>query len=250
MKSISSKEKRRIFIENVLGIRKLQKRYEDRHYIIGIDPSLTNTALAVADINNKKFYKPFSASDCVHRSNRRYKHTVYERLHIIDEYIETILKKYPSLLVVIEGYSFSSIRNRELMGEVVGSIKRIFWNNPDYVGGVMVVSPLQLKKYIIGSSRDKLTKDKILMNVFKKMKIEARTNDEADAAVLMKIGVDLINIVNKIHKIMPRDEKGIRDFIKNGEKTVKLNKYEWEVLVSLVMNRCGRLLYDYYNHER
>lgn len=249
-KILKLKEQRLLFEDNLLFLKAaLAKFFKTNYYVMGIDPSLTNTAIAVNRIGWDKilfFNSPETIRDLKQKRSATY------RIGITRDYLVKKIKKFPSFLTIIEGYSHGSVQARELMGEVGGMIRlNGFFDNPKQVGPVIIVAPSQLKKYILGSAQvagGKKTKQLIILNVFKKLGIEAQNDNEADAIVLVKIGMDLVRFAGLYGNKIFNGDKDIRDFINNGWENTEFPKYRWEVLCSIIINKCNRQsMFEFYN---
>ena len=244
-KSISLQQQRCNFADNMRYLHDVFSRY-DKKNVIGIDPSLNHTAIAVQRIRKKKlrvFNSPESIRDL------KDKKSVTCRISLTREFLIKYVNKYPPLLVAIEGYAYSRPQNREILGEVGGMIRLdVFWDHPKQVGPVIVVGTTQLKKYILGSAAaggGVKTKQLIIMNVFKKWGIEVSNDNEADAIVLAKMAQDFIKFVDKFHNVIPSDDKELRKFINKGWEEHGYKKYQWEIMCSLTTNKGNRQLFDY-----
>lgn len=215
--------------------------FKERAYVAGVDPSLSGTA--VSFVKGEK-YKYFSAP----KETKNTKFSQTHRISIIRKFLRKRFKKHPCQLVVIEGYSYGSVQNRELLGEVGGMIRlSVFWDRPQYVGLVFAATPGQLKKYILGTSKVKgtsATKDKIMMGVYKELGIEVDNNNESDAIVLSMIAKDLVKFAEMYSKVIPKsiDDKELMHFINNGWKEYGFKKYRWEVLTSLITSKGNKVL--------
>ena len=96
-----------------------------------------------------------------------------------------------SELVVLEDYSFASGNQAHQIGELGGILRVTFFENGLRV---LKVSPSQLKKFITGKGNAK--KEEIAVAIFKKWGREFKTNDEADAFVLARIGMAYMGHTN------------------------------------------------------
>lgn len=96
-------------------------------------------------------------------------------------------------LVVFEDFSFASNMSsaREISGMAYMIRAELYSDGRPYA----CVSPLALKKYCVGSAgsaKNKVKKEHILLNVFKRWNHSCESNDEADALVLAHIGMALM----------------------------------------------------------
>ena len=253
---MNAAESRKAFVNNLKYLDEVFARFNDRKYVIGIDQSLSNTAVSVYNLDKvpkKDRIKVYSVSDYIKESTRKNR-TVYQRLHLMRERLLQLIKSHPSCFVVVEGYAYSTKQNRELAGEVGGTVRWILWDNSKFAGPSLLVSPLSLKKYILGAYRKSgpLTKERIIMMVYKKYGIEVKNNDEADAIVLSKIGRDFVKFVKKYaEEVQKMTDVDARKFMLNGwnNKDCKLKKYQWEVVVSLMVKRGDVKIMDFYDDE-
>lgn len=251
-KSIPLKEQRRLFESNLMFLHAvLFNKFVSREYVMGIDPSLLNTAIAVSKIGRKTGYKYSDSPEDCRDSTKKLK--VFKRIDLTREYLLRWIIKYATRLVCIEGYAYGKQTNRELMGEVGGMIRLdCFYDHPNVVGAVIVVGPTQLKKYILGSSQvagGQKTKQLIMLNVYKRMGIEVTNDNQADALVLAKIAKDMVNFVKLFGERNFESDRDIRDFINIGWQNTQFPKYRWEVLCSLIINKCDRKLFDFRRDE-
>lgn len=113
-----------------------------------------------------------------------------ERLEAIQDWVSAVLGDFRQVGkingVALEGYAPGSKFGREIAGELGAAVKmqlRKSLSGP--AGYPHIVQPSTLKKFATGSGAAK--KEQIILAVFKKYGIEAKTNDEADAIVLAKM---------------------------------------------------------------
>lgn len=141
-------------------------------YYVGIDPSLTGTAIVVIDHDG-------TIKECL-RITTSYKEM--ERLLVIRNRVLDIITSYKPCLVGMEGYAFGAKQKREAMGELGGILKiSMFEVGIKYI----IVPPTTVKKFATGKGNAK--KDHMLLAVYKKWGHEFKTNDEADAFVIASI---------------------------------------------------------------
>lgn len=143
--------------------------------VLGLDISLNGTGAVILENDELLYHDRFEPES-----------TGIERLIEIEEYVTDLIETNLLDLVVIEGYAFARSNQAHQMGEIGGVIRRrlhklrVPW---------IEVSPNQVKKFATGKGNCK--KDLILMNVYKRWKVEFQSSDEADAFVLAKIGTIL-----------------------------------------------------------
>lgn len=136
--------------------------------VVGIDASLT--CIGVAVINGDIYTETIQS-----------KKTGLERLVEIREQIKDIVNGAD--LVVIEGYAFARSNQAHQLGELGGVLRMMF-----YEAGIryIEVAPSAVKKFATGKGN--ASKEAVAVGVYKRWGKEFKTNDEADAFVLAKIG--------------------------------------------------------------
>lgn len=244
-KSIPLKEQRKLFEDNLSFLAASFSKYKVNQYVIGIDPSLNHSAIAINEIGNKQI-KFEDSPELIRDSKLKLK--VITRIACTRNWLIKTVNQYHPRLICIEGYAYGKTQNRELMGEVGGMIRLNVFHDQTIVGPVIIVGPTQLKKYILGSAQvagGEKTKQLIILNIFKKLKIETSNDNQADAVVLCKIGKDLVKFVKEYRNKRFDSDKKIREFINNGWEGTKFPKYRWEVLCSLIINKSNRTLFDF-----
>lgn len=139
--------------------------------IVGIDPSLTGTGIAILPSHDIYTIKS--------------KQRGAKRLIEIRDAIQKIITD--ASLVVIENYAYCRANQAHQIGELGGIIRVLLAES-----GVnwITVAPAQLKKFATGKGNAK--KEHILQQVYKRWGVECRTSDEADAFTLAKIGQALV----------------------------------------------------------
>lgn len=144
--------------------------------VMGIDPSLNNTAYCVLGNGEPVIGK-------IGVGKRR----GVERLLHIEQEITKLLACHQPLLVVIEGYSYASAHQAHQAGELGGVLRRLF-----HVARTswIDVAPPTLKKFITGKGN--ANKNLVILNVYKRWGVEVGSDDEADAFGLAKAGYYLM----------------------------------------------------------
>lgn len=148
------------------------------HMIVGIDPSLTNTAVCSGSSEDDQAMKCFRSKNLGDHVAGRMKR-IEGAMGQIDQYVRSLS---PSL-ILIEGYAFGAKNNREYLGEYCGVLK---WHLVD-VAPVIEVAPTTLKKFVTGKGVGK--KDLMLQMVTYKWGKVFDTNDETDAFALWQLGL-------------------------------------------------------------
>lgn len=137
---------------------------------IGIDHSLSATAIAAIDGETGKFLKGIVCKAAMDGPARLVK---------IRAQAELFINQFKAVaLVGIENYAFGSKWGREALGELGGVLRvKLYEMGLEYVE----IAPTQLKQFATGKGTAQ--KDHVLMAVYKKWGLEFETNDEADAFV-------------------------------------------------------------------
>jgi len=172
--------------------------------IVGIDASLISTGVAV--------YEDVAFSES-HKTIDTYaiepKETGVKRLCFIRKAIADIISN--SDLIVLENYAFARANQAHQIGELGGVLRMLFHeNNIPYI----VVSPGQVKKF--ATDKGNATKEKIAVACYKHWGAEFSTNDEADAYVLMRIGMALKGI--GVDKLTGYQKEIIKAINKGGKQ--------------------------------
>jgi len=149
--------------------------------IVGIDASLTSTGVAVFD-NSKEIaiFTKAITTDLIG----------VERLSFVQQKIFNEVDPPGECdLIVLENYAFAKAEKAHQTGELGGVLRLMFHHH-----GIpwIVAAPTQVKKFATGEG--KATKEKIAVACYKHWGVEFNTNDEADAYVLMRIGMALKGI--------------------------------------------------------
>jgi Holliday junction resolvasome RuvABC endonuclease subunit len=157
--------------------------------ILGLDPSLTHTALVLGTVDETGSSVPESVESYrIKVDLAKYPHTV-ARLAALTARLESILEAVeeehqgPGVLV-LEGYAFSSKNKREALGEWGGQVRLTAYRR----GWVLAIAaPNTVKKFVTGSGVAE--KDKMMMEVLDKWDYKASDNNNADAYALMRMGM-------------------------------------------------------------
>lgn len=151
-------------------------------HVIGIDPSFTNTGMIRLD---EKFNILEKAT--VSTSSKK---SVEERLIMLRSQIMTFvqLSGVPDK-IVMEGIAFSKKSTFAAQLGALNFMMRVefYDNNFNYV----IVSPTELKQYVLGSEKKKYKKKEFMMMVaYKRWGVEFENNDLCDAYCLARKGVE------------------------------------------------------------
>jgi crossover junction endodeoxyribonuclease RuvC len=168
---------------------------------IGIDPSLTATAIVAID----------SAGGFVNAMICKTGTTGPERLVRIRKQAENFIGRYEdqTALIGIEHYAMGAKWGREALGELGGVLRVMMYENGQQY---IEIAPMQLKQFATGKGTAQ--KDHVLMAAYKKWGLEFKTNDEADAFIAAQVARAI-------------------DLVKRGEE-VKLTAYEATVVDKII----------------
>lgn len=150
--------------------------------IVGIDPSLTGTAVCVAGFDPVLFASSPIGSDAANRILR------YCGL------VHAVIAKVPKLSTVfIEGYSFGSKGGQATDRAEYGGILRYHLCGVAMGCEVIEVPPTSLKKWATGKGNG--DKTPMIAAITKRYGVEFRTNDEYDAYALARLGEQYSGLV-------------------------------------------------------
>lgn len=166
--------------------------------VCGIDPS-TKTGICNLEIHQARgqdteinyetrLVKPNIKSD--NQSNHM------RRIQAITNDIMSGVFSFEPDLVVVEGYSFASRFTSFTAVEINAILRlRLFENNIPYI----LVPPTTLKKFITGRGNAK--KQDMLLEVYKRWQVEAKTDDEIDAYGLAMLGAAFQGYLKDMPKV-------------------------------------------------
>jgi Holliday junction resolvasome RuvABC endonuclease subunit len=159
--------------------------------IIGIDPSLTNTAVCWGGADGAFEMRCFgskAAGRTVHQRLGRYENLVAQ--------VDALLQGLgPIEGVFIEGYSMGSKWGREEAGEYGGLLR---WHLIELTPLVVEVSPSTLKKFTTGTAKfgKGQAKDMMIAHLTKRYGVLLNSNDEYDAFGLYRLGLCYAGLVD------------------------------------------------------
>jgi Holliday junction resolvasome RuvABC endonuclease subunit len=134
--------------------------------ILGIDPSMTGSGLALIVDGHFKVAQTISTSAEWTRGNR---------LSYIAMEVESFIETFQPDFVAIEGYSFGSQFNREEMGEVSGVIKaKLFDRNIEPA----IWQNTSWKKLVLGAQ---FKKDEVRLEVFRRYNLAIKDMNQVEA---------------------------------------------------------------------
>jgi crossover junction endodeoxyribonuclease RuvC len=198
--------------KDVLFVSILNFSLSEEKVYIGIDPSLTATALVAVTAKGQMV----KSTICK---------TAWDgprRLVSIRDQADRFITQFgdQTVLVGIEHYAMGAKFGREAAGELGGVLRVMMYENScEYIE----IAPMQLKQFATGKGTAQ--KDHVLMAVYKKWGMEFRTNDEADAFVAAQIAraVDMVRLAKQENQSWGKAEE------------IKLTAYE-AVVVEKILN--------------
>jgi len=236
---------RESFIENRRVMRKvLASRPKSRQrFVWGLDPSLSGTGITILSKDGRDLYEKEYAGDvsCLTTDPKAKR---YARMDYIQQQVSAKLASHQPLLLVMEDYAYGAKLRRELLGEVGGVIRMALWqhNVP-----VILAAPLQLKKFLTGKGGGSSgSKSAIMMEVLDKYGVKTENDNEADSYVLARIALALVQYFGSKacrYGSSITSKKLINHMKKMPVEMKELGckQYQWEVVVSLVLNKGGRV---------
>lgn len=158
---------------------------------VGVDPSLTRLAVAVAgDVNETAVVVPKKGQRGI------------PRLVELRDQVREWIRRYRPSIIVMEGYSMAPRVGRLAdLGELGGILKLTFYDEgfSEDDGTLVIVAPKQLKKFATG--RGNADKAAVVVAVYKRWGVEVQTDDEADAYALARIGLGLLGEKEKLTQV-------------------------------------------------
>ena len=151
--------------------------------VIGIDPSLSKTAIVIGSEHRKEKVflitsKPLGDSVCQRMS--RFEQMVAGIMRTIRENTDPLSVSR----IFIENYSFGSKFAREALGEFGGILR---WHLVEVDPQIVEVAPTTMKKFVTGKGNG--DKDAVRMHCLKNWGYESQGNDDADAYGLWRLGL-------------------------------------------------------------
>lgn len=146
--------------------------------ILAIDPSLTGTAVVRGGEHDHEMAR---------FASHNLGDSALDRIKRYDDLVERIMEWIgdgPFAAAYIEGYSFGSKCNRELLGEFGGLLR---WRLADVTDKIYEVTPATLKKFATGKGAG--GKDLVAAHLAKRYGFLFHTNDEFDAFGLYRLGL-------------------------------------------------------------
>lgn len=140
--------------------------------ILGVDPSLTNTAVVWPD----------KSGVCIHPPDGL---VGAGRLYYLSQAFRHIVGSFRPHMVMLEGYSFGSVGRLADLGEWGGLIRTILY---EHQALYTVVPPIKLKEYILGKTKRGDGKTVMVSALSAMTGQRFRHDDEADAYALVALG--------------------------------------------------------------
>ena len=146
--------------------------------VMGIDPSLTGTGIAVIDAGRTLHIQTVATTAADNLMDRIEKTAI--QMHLAKE-------RYSPELVVMEGLSMGSFGGK--IHDRTGLHYILRWQLWRGAGkeDVLIVPPTRLKKFVAGKGN--ATKDFMLLNAYKKWGMEFSDNNQCDAFCLAQFGL-------------------------------------------------------------
>jgi hypothetical protein len=190
----------------------------DGNLVMGIDPGRKSPGIAFRTMGEEGKVEKFSTNTKLKGFGKV--------IEVESWFLQHLSRKRPGL-IMMEDYAFDSEFGREKAGEMGGVIKRNIW-----IQGIplIMVAPQSLKAFI-GVMR----KEEIMKEVLRKWEIDTKKSDEADAVVLVKMGVGIVKIVHCGMMLATEDEK--KKFLSAPNGFVNLSQQEAKTLINLIIAR-------------
>lgn len=153
----------------------VRRKAEGRVRVLGLDPSLS--AFGISRLEMTPGGKRFTYETSVLKTKLK---GVSRLRWFFMQMLEELAASRPDI-VVLEGYAYGVARGNSAisMGEL-GGVIRLALEEAGH--GPVVVPPAKLKKFITGKGNAQ--KDIVLLEIYKRFKVDTKTSDEADATGL------------------------------------------------------------------
>lgn len=149
---------------------------------IGVDQSYSGFGITFMDMDSDKYYTVVFKGEGI---------GVSRLLNIQDKLIELLTLHIPhnakEVVSAMEGYAFGT-QMAHMAGELGAIVKVTLWNFLGQYKGKFpyIIPPTVLKKYVTGKGNN-VKKNEILLQVYKKYKIEFNDDNAADSFALAHI---------------------------------------------------------------
>ncbi|MBL4951123.1 crossover junction endodeoxyribonuclease RuvC [Neobacillus sp. YIM B02564] len=145
-------------------------------YLWGLDLSLSNTGIAIIDLNT---YNPILVDSVKTKQNKKLneRDDHKERIKLITDRFDELNNTYPASIVAIEAPFVQHNKSTKAIMKVHGVTQRWFYHVPQYY-----YAPTTIKATIIyGQAKKEFVKEKLKL-VYPY--IECKNNDESDALAI------------------------------------------------------------------
>ena len=189
-------------------------------YVVGVDQSANHTGVVILDVSTRRV---------VDQALIEPQQRGIDRLEYVRDKLYTLLNAHTwCVLGIHEGYSFGSVHQSFLLGEIAGIVKLAL---RDRCGRVEECAPTALKKYIAGHGA--ATKGNVRDAINARWGVHYRDDNLADAYALAQLGIDLL-----IQHQTPRD---LRDApARPSEAKRVLQRAEVEVVEQILNKAEGK----------
>ncbi len=153
----------------------------------GVDPSLNNTVICMGRLSLGRIERFTSVKlKPKGKSQEQRMDWIYKR--VLSSLNKRIKNHILPDLIVIEGFSYGSNMYRETLGAVAFIIRMLVTR---FEIPIIVLSPKTVKRYLQSGN---MKKQLVIKEVFKSFGEDFNNDDEADAFVMMKIGMAILKI--------------------------------------------------------
>lgn len=147
--------------------------------ILGIDPSLTNTAIVRGDEHGYEVASFGSTNQGDHVAGRIGRYDL-----LISDVMEWLGERRPQA-IYLEAYSYGSNDARAKFSAEYGGILR--WHLVELTDRILEVAPMTLKKFCTGAGKG--GKDLVIAHLARRYDVVLASNDEFDAFGLFRLGL-------------------------------------------------------------
>ena len=173
--------------------------------IIGLDLSLTSPGMACLQVREDGSYKLLDFAMCKTSSDESWK----TRLKRINTTVLEFVYAHQPKQIFVEGYSYGSINNREVLGEVHGvTLFHLLETGFPPENLYRSISPQARAKFLTGNGRAKKSEVVKAVNELFGLTLRVKDNDIADACVLAFIGY-CINHFDTVEPTLTKEQKEI-----------------------------------------
>jgi crossover junction endodeoxyribonuclease RuvC len=150
---------------------------------MGLDLSATRSGVTVSTMHGDVLVVIFKDSIAIEGKG-------FARAHRIAQAVAALIHDYKPAIVVIEGYAYGNAFSLATLVEIGTLVRLAVWQSGlDY----LEPAPATLKKFVTGSGQ--ASKEKMVLEVFKRWGIEVSNHDEADSLGLSAMGLAYLNVM-------------------------------------------------------